>query len=328
LEPLIRIVAQKYFEFFKAYDLSDKEIIWGKLYRKDIGNLNSINRQNANNGNECYGSHSPTQNFVDDYQMEDGSKFFDHFYIDGENYYKNNSASFTNVNPYYNREPRFYGSVLYDSAVWQPRVYASLGAIDPVGIYDRRTRKTVNLDGTSVIRYGLDTQKGPVSNWNGSLTGYIMKKLLDDKCNGYFESNQNVWIEIRYAEIILNYAEACLELGDELTAATYINLIRNRAGLPDFQGDIEEALRYERKVELAFEDRRWFDIRRWTILEQVLTNAKGIDILEVKQDNAITTTWQQINAQNRGPVTKKLYWIPIPKDEILRAPQLEQNPNY
>jgi hypothetical protein len=68
---------------------------------------------------------------------------------------------------------------------------------------------------------------------------------------------------MRFAEVILNYAEACIETGDIPTATTYINMIRNRAGLPDFTGDITEALRYERKIEFFNEDNRWYDIRRW-----------------------------------------------------------------
>jgi len=152
--------------------------------------------------------------------------------------------------------------------------------------------------------------------------------MLDDKCVGYYERNQNVWIEFRYAEILMNYAEACLELGDIPTATTYVNMIRNRAGLPDFTGDITEALRHERKIEFAFEDKRFFDIRRWKILDQVMTDALGIDILEVNKNNVITTTWQQILAQKRGPVSNKMYWIPVPTSEIQKDPALSQNPLY
>ncbi len=326
--PDKKTIAKKYFEFFKAYDLSSPEVIWGKMYLKDVGERPDFNMRNANNGNECYGSHSPTQGFVDEYEMEDGSKFSDHFFVDGTNYFKNKSAKFKNENPYYNREPRFYGSVLYDSAVWQPRIYPALAVVDPLGIYDRRTRRTMNTDGTFIDSYGLDTRRGPVDKEDGSYTGYLMKKMLDDKCVGYYERNQNVWIEYRYAEILMNYAEACLGLSDTPTATTYINLIRKRAGLPDFSGDVTIALRHERKIEFAFEDKRFFDIRRWKILDKALTNAMAVDILEVRQNNVVTTTWQQILAQTRGPVSNKMYWIPIPYVEIKKAPSLLQNPLY
>jgi starch-binding outer membrane protein, SusD/RagB family len=164
--------------------------------------------------------------------------------------------------PYRNREPRFYASILYDSAMWQPR-FADLADIDPLGIYDRRTR-IVRENGQVVShRFGLESRQGPLSPQNAPFAGYVMKKHQDDAIQGANDPNRNVVIWIRYAEILLNYAEASLELGDIPTATTYINMIRNRAGLPDFTGDITEALRYERRIEFAFESIGWYDIRRW-----------------------------------------------------------------
>ncbi len=323
-------VATNYYNLFREYDLSNNEIIWGKMYSTSTGDANRWNLRNANNGNECYGSHSPTANFVDDYEMADGSKFFDHFEINSEGYYIEKLTGSKNKNIYYSREPRFYGSILYDSVVWQARIYPALAAIDPVGIYDRRTRITVNADGSTTTRVGLDTRSGPVDSGDGSYTGYLFKKMLDHDCVGYYDKNQNVWIEMRYAEVIMNYAEACLGLGDTQTASTYVNLIRNRAALPDFTGDVATALRHERKIEFALEEFRFFDIRRWKILDQVLTNAKGVEITETTtaSTGSVLTTWKQINVQNRGPVSDKMYWLPIPTSEIDKAPQLIQNPNY
>ena len=91
---------------------------------------------------------------------------------------------------------------------------------------------------------------------------------------------------------------------------------------------VTKALRHERKIEFAFEDKRFFDIRRWKILDQVMTNAMAVDILEVRQNNTVVTTWQQILAQTRGPVSNKMYWIPIPNAEIKKDPALKQNPLY
>jgi hypothetical protein len=126
---------------------------------------------------------------------------------------------------------------------------------------------------------------------------------------------------------ILNYAEALLELGNAEEAAVYINMIRNRAGMPDFTGDITDALRYERRQELAFEGHRWYDIRRWKILEEELTDAMGIDIVEIKENGNVTTSWERILAEDRE-VGPRMYWVPIPTEEINKAPQLEQNPGY
>ena len=94
-------------------------------------------------------------------------------------------------------------------------------------------------------------------------------------------------------------------------------------------GDSETALRHERQIEFTFENFRWYDIRRWKILENVLTNAQGMDIVETtnKDDGTVTTTWQLINCQDRQAV-KRMYWIPISTDELKKAPQLVQNPGY
>lgn len=326
--PNKKLVAEKYFAMFKAYDLSDNEVIWGRMFRQDVGSRHTINRSAGPNGNSNYGNTCPLQAFVDSYEMEDGSKFFDHFTLNENKEYKNISTKFRNENPYYNREPRFYASILFDSAVWQPR-FSNLSDIDPVGIYDRRTRKVIENGVVISERYGLDTRQGPVDNWNGSYSGYVLKKLLDDKCIGRDEYNQNIWIYLRFVEVIFNYAEACLELGDETNAAKYINMVRNRAGLPNFTGDITAALRHERKIEMFMEDIRWYDIRRWKILIDVLnTPPGGIDIMEVVNDGVKTTTWKWISAQPVNKPNEKLYWLPIAADELKRAPQLQQNPGY
>lgn len=321
-------VATKYYDFFRAKDLSDDEVIWGKMFVADVGARHSMNLWMGPNGNNNWSSMNVMQNFVDDYQMEDGSEFSNHFTLDANRYYKNISTTFQNENIYLNREPRFYGTVLYDGAKFQSR-FENLMPIDPVGIYERCTYIKKKEDGSVETRFGLDTRSGPVQNWSGSFTGYIMKKMLDHEIIGRSEANVNVWIEFRYAEIIMNYAEACLELGDIPQATNYINMIRNRAGLPNFTGDITEALRHERKIEFAFEERRWYDIRRWKILEQTLSQpVLGIDIIQTTDGNTTTKTWQQITCFTRGTVVEKMYWIPISTTELKKAPQLIQNPGY
>ncbi|MEP6596040.1 MAG: RagB/SusD family nutrient uptake outer membrane protein [Ginsengibacter sp.] len=323
-------VSEKYFNFFKAKDLSSNEVIWGKMFLKDVGSRNQINLINGTNGFVMYGCNAPTGNLADAFQMADGSKFTDHYMVDNGGFYKNISSKYTQQNIYYNREPRFYAEILYDSAVWQKR-FADLAGRDPLGIYDRRTRITIQGGHETSKIFGIDTKQGPIDPDDGTFTGYTFKKYLDDKVYGTeANNNENAWFEFRYAEVLMNYAEASLGLNQTTEATTYINIIRNRAGLPDFIGDITAALRYERRIEFVYEDIRWYDMRRWKILDEALEDATGVDIVETtnKDNNTVTTTWRQIPVQARGPENKKLYWVPIPVDEINRAPQLVQNPGY
>lgn len=321
-------VAQNYYDFFRQKDLSNPEIIWGKMFVKDVGERHRSNLWQGPNGLGNYGSNNPTQDLVDTYQMEDGSRFSDHFKMNENGYYENISEKYHYENPYYFREPRFYGSILYDSAVWQPR-FSDLIARDPLGIYDRRTRITIRDGKVISDLVGIDTRQGPVQAWNAGYTGYLMKKMMDHEVVGKDEYNENVWIWIRYAEVIMDYAEASMELGETGEAARYINMIRNRAGMPDFTGDIQEALRYEREIEFTFENIRWFDIRRWKILDEKLVDAKGVEIIETTNEDAgtVATTWRRLTVQDRN-VEQKMYWIPIPNDEMNKAPQLVQNPGY
>jgi starch-binding outer membrane protein, SusD/RagB family len=329
--PNQEAVAQNYFAFFKTKDLSNEEIIWGRMFLPDVGATHRQNRTCGPNGINNFGRNGPMVQMADSYQMQDGSDFFDHFTVmpnDEYGYYVNTSDKFTYENPYYFREPRFYASVLYDSAVWQPR-FPNLADRDPLGIYDRRTRIVIENGVVVNETKGLDTRSGPVENWNGNYGGYILKKFMDDESVGRDQNNENSWIFMRYAEVVLNYAEACLELGEENEAATYINMIRNRAGLPDFTGDIWDAYRYERKIELFAEDVRWYDIRRWRMLEELLPKTvMGVVIEEIKEDGETTTTWRRIRAMPDNNVVEKMYWIPIQTQELRRAPQLVQNPGY
>ena len=331
--PDQQAVAENYFNFFKAQDLSDKEVIWGIQYISDqtVERLGyTPNQANGPNGNICFGRNGPFQEMVNEYEMKDGSNYADHYTIDANKYIQNISTKYRNESPYYNREPRFYASVLYDSAVWQPRQGAA-ATRDPLGIYERRLHKTIAADGTVTNVYGLDTRGAAVNPQNGSYGGYLTKKFMDPAIWGATDFNTNVAIEIRYAEILFNYAEACLELGDVATATTYINMIRNRAGLPNFTGDITQALRHERKVELYAEGFRWYDIRRWKIMPQVFVPCgTGIDIIETYNaaTGLRTTTWKHITSQVANKWVNSMWWIPIQTDELKRAPQLKQNPGY
>ncbi|MCH4553085.1 RagB/SusD family nutrient uptake outer membrane protein [Aestuariibaculum lutulentum] len=270
---------------------------------------------NGPNGWENWGGNTPIGQLVDDYEMADGT------YFDWSN--PDQAAA-----PYENRDPRFYANILYDGAYWKPRPESTAGT-DPTGRV--QTGSYVQADGTTIP--GLDTRQGPVQDWNGTYTGYYLRKFIDPAVNHTATNMQKYpWRQMRYAEVLLNYAEACIELGEEGEAKTYLNMIRNRAGMPDVPVsetgvDLMERYRNERRIELSYEQHRYFDIRRWMIAPDVITPAEGIKI--VYPYGSSTPTYSVLdNVQGRAWNDNKSYFLPILLDELNRNNELIQNPGY
>jgi hypothetical protein len=269
---------------------------------------------NGPNGYHNWGGNTPIQELVDDYEMTDGSKF------DWGN--PAHAAA-----PYENRDPRFEASILYDQVIWRPRP-ADAAEIDPIGKIIIREVETA----PGVFTPGLDTRDGPIEDWNGGYSGYYLRKFIDPTVEQEYAAaggNQEApWHFFRYGEILLNYAEACIGLGQEDEAKIYINMLRERAGMPDIT-DTGQALidRYqnERRVELSFEQHRYFDVRRWMIAPTVLNrNANGI-VISQPLAGPVTYTVQKV--QDRA-WNDKMYFLPIILDEINRNAELVQNPLY
>lgn len=319
------------------------EFIFVKMFDLALGSRDRNNQLDGPNGFDgLYGRNGALQRMVNEYEMQDGTNFFDHYFIDvvgTTQFVKNKPAAtgFDNENPYYNREPRFYANVLYDSALYtiEPRP-SSLKLRDPLGIYDRRTRITLNADGTTTTVYGLDTRNGPIVAGNGNYCGYLMMKFVQDGITGSTGYNSNVWPYLRYTEVVLNYAEACWELGLYSETRNIINTIRNRVMLPNTTASdagLRDALRHERKIELYAEESRWFDIRRWLIFEQVMTPpGYGMDIVQTTDKRVspatVTTVWKYNQAHINNIFINATYWMPIRTIERQKAPALLQNPNY
>jgi hypothetical protein len=179
---------------------------------------------------------------------------------------------------------------------------------------------------------GLDTRDGPIEDWNGGYSGYYLRKFIDPTVEHEYAAaggNQEApWHFFRLGEIYLNYAEACIELGEDDEAKKYINFLRARAGMPDITetGDaLRERYRNERRVELAFEEHRYFDVRRWMIAPQALgRNANGIII---RQPFGQPLTYEVAKVQDRA-WNDKMYFLPILQDEMNRNSNLVQNPLY
>jgi hypothetical protein len=280
------------------------------------------------NGWHGWGSNTPTGQMVDAYEMADGSKF-----------------DWTNVAhkaaPYSNRDPRFYASINYDGTVWRPRNDNAAKVRDAVGIVQTGFYK--KPDGS--ILAGLDTRNGPLEDWNGTYTGYYMRKFIDPTIEAQFVKQTQPWRYIRYTEILLNYAEACLGLGQETEAKQYINMIRRRAKMPDVTETGQQLIdryRNERRIELAFEDSRYLDVRRWMIAPQAYEDAKQVEVVYPADANGNPTGAPVYNptgwpsAKGSGNVAiaqqrawnPRFYFLPIQLDEMNRNDKLIQNPLY
>jgi hypothetical protein len=247
---------------------------------------------------------------VDEFEMADGEKFD-----------WNNPQH--KENPYLHREPRFYTDIFFDGARWRPRP-DDVKASDPVGILQTGTYE--QADGTWVS--GLDAFNSPVVTWNGTATSYYLRKFQDITVDAPKEVSTCPWPFIRYAEILLSYAEACVELSEFGEARTYINMIRKRAGLPEVKGsdaELREKVRHERKIELLFEDQRFFDIRRWMIAPQVIVEAFGVEVRY--HYGAGKPTYSIVHVQDRD-WKDRFYFFPIKLDEMNRNQALIQNPLY
>jgi starch-binding outer membrane protein, SusD/RagB family len=202
--------------------------------------------------------------------------------------------------PYSNRDPRFYATILYNGAAWYSNSWGYLSDV------------TIDINGTD-------------SNGNNT-TGYYIKKFISPSENTYYWGSRQPepYIQIRYAEVLLNYAEACLGLGEEGLARGAMNQIRERAGMPDIPTTetgtaLLNRYRNERRVELAWETQRFFDVRRWMIAEEAYGDALG-----VKYDGSTYSSFVfEKHAWNNSH-----YFIPLDYSEMQKNTALIQNPEY
>jgi len=261
----------------------------------------------------------PTSEMVDAYEMKDGTTF-------------SRTIPAQNLEPYKNRDPRFYASVLYEGATFRPRP-ASLQGIDPLGVL--RVGTWEKWDGSKIVyEYGLDSRNSAVYGGGYNNAGTTMLKFLKRTTDMYVNHQDDLtWRFIRYSEIILNYAEACIGLGLDDEARTYINMIRKRAAMPDItESGTALKLRYqnERRIELAFENHRFFDVRRWMIAEQAYHPMHGVDVVYKLNPDHTTATIPTITPVQitDGKWDDKAYFMPISRDEVNKNNKLVQNPGY
>lgn len=312
----------------------EKELIFARYFidtKTEDGGW--VGRNNGPNGYHNWAGNTPVQNLVDDYEMMDGSAFD-----------WNNPAHA--AAPYENRDPRMYATILHDGSDWKPRVGSGLGK-DPANQIQTGQYEII-LGGNKVTYFGLDTRNSSVEDWNGSHTGYYMRKFIDPNpaITDMNTRQQIPWPFFRYTEAVLNYVEACIELGEDDEAKTWLNKIRFRAGMPEVteSGDaLRDRYRNERRVELAYEEHRFHDARRWMIapetlgekariinIKATLKPGKEVTVYRYDKDNYdYVYTPSDINPgiEDRKWLDK-MYYLPIHRDEINRNSKLLQNPGY
>ena len=280
-------------------------------------NFTSSNFQQAppNNLGRRYGayggwwaSNGPTQNLVDDYDMINGEP---PFIWNGNTKTINPASGYDPNHPYWNRDPRFEASILHDSSVFHG---------DLLEMW---------VSSTSA-QFGFDSWKQSSDN---PRTSYWLRKFMPEVQTISFAEHYTIpWPHFRLAEMYLNYAEAKFELGDETKCREFINKVRARVGMPGIPATITgEALRQrlynERRIELAFENHRFFDTRRWKIAN-IIENRPiyGMDVF--LNMNTGVKAYSPVLLLQKNAFQDKMNLLPIETAEVQRNDPSLQTPGW
>lgn len=323
LDESKRIHAAIYNEYFTnamGYSTNpvDKETIY-QDWRNHQGNLWDLEgpAQGVRSGV------NPSQEIVDAYETIDGVPV-----LDLDDPYLNETHTLPNFNtsnnlyneqdPYENRDPRFYASIYYNGskrkAFWPFSETASSPENYPAAAVNR-----VRVIATYVgePRTGIHPNAREKTR-----TGYYIRKFLHPNSGNDTRIQGAKWKHFRLGEVILNFAEAAAENGNLEEARIAVNEIRTRAGMPDLpEGLSKEELilriRNERRIELAFEAFRYFDVRRWTEPDGDLSATdKWVTAAEITRNSNGTYSWiRRPVSEERACYTNKFLKGPIPLDE-------------
>jgi len=247
---------------------------------------------------------SPVQNHVDLYEMANGKPITDA------------TSGYNPQNPYLNRDPRFYVNILYNNVTWQGRAVQTW-------------QSEPNAQG--IITYGTDISTAT----SITKTSYYLKRLWPEASrSGSTASALLNYVFYRYAEVLINYAEALNEeTGPTAEVYNAVNAIRLRAKMPALpaglsQSEMRERIRNERAVEFAFEDMRWWDILRWKKGPEIV--AQPMKAMKVIKNANGSFSYSVIEL----PAFKKvfnnnMYLYPIPRAEMNKTSgALKQNPGW
>ncbi|GAA0525385.1 RagB/SusD family nutrient uptake outer membrane protein [Chitinophaga japonensis] len=220
------------------------------------------------------------------------------------------------------KDPRFYATIYTQGTPWKgSAVDFHNGLLLPDG--------TVQNSGS----YQNVPAKGVQSVDNSFGTGFGVMKYLEESKDNMSEraTSGTDWQLFRYAEILLNYAEAAFELGKAGEALAAVNQVRERAGIAALTSISREKIRQERKVELAFEGHRYWDLRRWRVAVDLLSvNRSGLRyILDFASGKYRLEVTEHIDGATSNPVFyERNYYLPLTTARTGNNPNLVENPGY
>lgn len=252
----------------------------------------------------------PTQELVDMYEMKDGTvPILGYEDADRTEPIINPESSYDPENPYENRDSRFYQSIYYNGAP-----YGETAGGEPRHIME-------------IYEGGVDEVMAPGSDRTHTTTGYYLKKWITPSWYRN-ETGEAYWPIFRLAEFYLNFAEAENEVNGP-TPAVYdaVNAVRERAGQPDLpqglsQSEMRQRIRRERTVELAFEEHRFYDVRRWNILEETNQHITGMRI--TRNDDG-SFDHERFVVEERQAWQERFLVQPTPLEELQRLSSVEQH---
>lgn len=256
------------------------------------------------------GRTNPTQNLVDAYETKNGLPI-------------NEDPTYDENKPYENRDPRLEQTILHQGSIWGDPTYDEQREVD--------------------VTYGTGSDYQALHG--GTTTGYYTKKFCFNipftRPAGEV-NNAHACPIFRYAEILLNAAEALNEAGKTDQAYQYVNQVRARVGMPAYAGmtqaKLRERIQNERRVELVFEDHRFFDERRWKLFQGVTVSnelskpryQQVMNLWGIRWDEGATnpTYVKEEKIGTRAFTSDKNYYFPIPDDEYKANNNLGQNKGW
>lgn len=284
-----------YANLFKSKNYNSKEVI----LCRPTGTSKTFEQANypmgvtGGNTTTC-----PTENLASAFEMKDGRAF-------------DWNDPTMKANPYKDRDPRFYLTIVHNGMLWP-------------------AKKAVDISEGGANGLPLT---------NATTTGYYLRKYVDNSIS--FEAGSTTaathhnWILFRYAEVLLNYAEAMIHVNGncDFKDATYtmsareaLNAVRKRAGMPEVaacsQDEFLTRVKHERRVEMAFEGQRFWDLRRWKNLDET----KIIYAVRITHHNGVLSYEKTLLSERS--VSDKLYFYPIANVELFKNKKLVQNSGW